>query len=42
MAWRENNRRVSNEAQNLNVTGAALNAPVSASREGVLAAPSHE
>ncbi len=29
MAWRENNRRVSNGAQYLGVTAAALNAPVS-------------
>ena len=34
MAWRENNRRVSNGAQYLGVTAAALNAPVSRQWKG--------
>ena len=34
MAWRENNRRVSNGAQYLGVTAAALNAPVSQTWKG--------
>ena len=34
MAWRENNRRVSNGAQYLEVTAAALNAPVSRTWKG--------
>ena len=34
MAWRENNRRVSNGAQYLGVTAAALNAPVSLTWKG--------
>ena len=34
MAWRENNRRVSNGAQYLGVTGAALNTPVSRTWKG--------
>ena len=34
MAWRENNRRVSNGAQYLGVTAAALNAPVSRTWKG--------
>ena len=34
MAWRENNRRVSNGAQYLGVTAAALNAPVSRAWKG--------
>ena len=38
MAWRENNRRVSNGEQYLMTTSAALTHPVVASVEGVLAA----
>ncbi len=34
MAWRENNRRVSNGAQYLGVTAAALNAPISRTWKG--------